>query len=404
VDLRNSLRKRIPLYFSLVAVLLLLDGYLTIPLSLGLQGSQSILSHGTIRYSKLLKLRVEGTRIVDSLGSEVKLSGFNVHSKHIADPEAWQPNEDDIKWIKERGSNCIRVVVYWSDVEPTEGVYDESFFTDCLDPLISWCEKYGIYVVLDMHQWNWSPYWGGFGFPTWACDMYPQNDAGMEQCAVDFWKGQGVGSYTKQKFVDVWRLLSDRYKNRDVIAGYNVFTDPLGFYRGEYHIAELAPYVMELYNDLLTPAIRSVDPDTTIVYFMIYQNSQLDVNTKQTQPNVAWGRFWYEYSWDPYTGRYEEYKPEYYEEMKTYYAPVYKKVYSEFNAPLIWLEIGCDSTHEGNLLWVDDSLRCMEELAELYGGQGHFMWWRYGKGRSWAPRNEDGSDRPVVAILQKYQS
>lgn len=397
------MRKRATSYLSLFIILLLLNGYLTIPISFGLQGSQNIPSQGTIRYSKLLKLHVQGTRIVDSLGNEVKLSGFNIHSvPSPTDPEPYRIAEDDIKWISGKGFNCVRVVIYWSDFEPTQGVYKEAFFSDHLDPIISWCEKYGVYIILDMHQWQWSPWFTSllgeaYGFPTWACNMYPQLDEGMEQCAVDFWKDVGQGAITKAKFVDAWRFVANRYKGKNVIAAYQLFNDPIGFSNGRAHALEMGSYMMDLYNNILVPAIRAVDPDTICIYHII--EWPLTANTRQTQPNIAWGEFWYRWSWEN-TG--EPYTEEKYDSMKADFKMFYDQYCGDFNAPLIDIEIGCNFTLEGNLLWVDDAFECMNELASLYGGQGHFMWWRYGKGREWLPRNEDGSDRPVVAILQKY--
>jgi endoglycosylceramidase len=349
---------------------------------------------------RLSKLHVEGARIVDSLGTEIKLSGFNVHAKGSSDPAAWQPHEDDIKWIKERGFNCIRIVVDWSDFELVQGVYDEAFFANYLDPLVSWCEKYGVYVMIDMHQWNWSPYWGGGdGFPTWACNMYRQDDSGMEECAVDFWKGVGQGAVTKEKLVDAWRYIAARYSGRSVIAFYDLFNEPEGFANGDAHVDEIGPYVMDLYNNKLVPAIRSVDSDTICLYFPI---SNPDTMSRQTQPNVAWCKNWYHYSYED-TG--VEYTTDRYRaKLITDFKPYYDRVCGEFGVPLLQTEIGCDFTLPGNLLWVDDSLKCMSDLASPYGDKGHFFWWRYGKGREWAPRNEDGSDRPVVQILQNHVS
>ncbi|MBK7635287.1 MAG: cellulase family glycosylhydrolase [Saprospiraceae bacterium] len=60
--------------------------------------------------------------------------------------------EDDIKRIAELGFNSVRPALN-SRLFLTEGenpVYVEEGFL-LIDNLISWCKKYGIYVIIDMH-------------------------------------------------------------------------------------------------------------------------------------------------------------------------------------------------------------------------------------------------------------
>ena len=365
--------------------------------SFGLSESKNILlSYGTITNNEgLSKLRVVGILLKDSSNRTVKLAGFNVHSFH-----SWkvlQVSEEDIAWVKNNGFNAVRVVVYWSDIEKNKGVIDETFFLNYLDPLINWCEKYRVYVIIDLHQWNWSPYWDGYGVPTFYVNMYPNSSDGMTQCALDFWAGVGPGAIAKQRFVEIWRYIANRYNSRNVIAAYDLFNEPYAFYNSYEYRYTFWPQVMKFFNEQLVPAIRAVDPNTIIIYDAFYE---VDLNTLQAHENIVWGRSWYDYSAE----NVGNYSSELYEsDIQSRLAEYTNQFFNQFNAPFIILEIGGDQFLGNNLQWFNDSLRIFENLTNNYGS---FFQWCYGKDDSygWVPLTSNFTDKPLVAILQKYAS
>ena len=385
------------LYGTLITAMLL---QITVTSFLGLQNSRNISSYGIVLYSpeQLLKLHVEGNVVKDSAGNKVRITGFSGHPWHDRASE-YTLTESDIRWMADKGFNTLRAVLYWHQWEPVQGQIDETYFSNYLDPMISWCEKYGIYVILDMHQWKASPYFGGYGFPTWCCDTYPNTDDGMTQFVIDFWKNTGDATVAHQAYVDNWRYIANRYKGRAVIAGYELFNEPPadGFV-GIRSQPELASYIMNFYNNELVPTIRSVDPDTIIFYDAIssgYPYTE-EYNTKQQHSNIAWCRSQYDMINSYQNG--ESNAPN---ELNNYVSACVQKYIVDFGCPYFASEVGWQ-VNSATVEWLDDTLSFYEEKAsDKYAF--HYAWWRYSLGlEDWAPRKADGTDTAIVPILQKY--
>ncbi|MCX7943950.1 MAG: cellulase family glycosylhydrolase [Deltaproteobacteria bacterium] len=117
--------------------------------------------------------------------------------------------ESDIKWISEQGFNLIRIPIGYrtlttdEDTElPEKLTYNEPVFK-AIDELLNWCEKYGVYAIIDLQE---SP--GG------------HNDYS------DF-KGKLYENEKMQKLtVELWKYISSRYKNRDIVAMYSLLAEP----------------------------------------------------------------------------------------------------------------------------------------------------------------------------------
>lgn len=399
---------------------LLINGYSTIPSSFGLQGSQSILSHGAIQYSKLLKLHVEETRIVDSLGRQVSLAGFNVHGKWSEwanDAEPWIAcDANDLDWMKSKGFNCVRVVMYWEYLEPTQGNYDEARLAE-LDDFIDLCEVKGVYILLDMHQWGYSTHfpmgeWTGVGIPAWAGpEAYPATVEGRNQFIKDFWANQGNAAATRGYLINFWKFLTNRYKNSNCIFAYDLFNEPWAPWLGEPDGINVVFQYQDFFDKELAPAIRTVDSNTIIAYQNVgieyeWIDEQLARVKKPTVSNVIWVQNFYGESYES-AGNYDSSK-KYRNEVV--FQKLYNKFHVEFNTPIILTEIGGDMTADNNLLWIDETL---DSYYQIFGAS--WLYWHYGKigtnpGEGWLPRwnwdeppqGTDLKDMPVVAILQKY--
>jgi len=118
--------------------------------------------------------------------------------------------ESDIKWIAEQGFNLIRIPIGYrtltKDVDsplPEKLTYNEEVFS-VIDELLTWCEKYGVYAVIDLQE---SP--GGHndysGLPA-----YLYENEKMQELTVELWK-----------------YISRRYKERDIVAMYSLLAEPM---------------------------------------------------------------------------------------------------------------------------------------------------------------------------------
>lgn len=102
-----------------------------------------------------------GGRIVDATGREVLLRGVNVNS-HV---EYWQYDEElftvyafteeDADMIASMGWTLVRLLLSWSLVEPTPGVYDETYL-DEIAASVAMLRERGVYTLIDLHQDAWN--------------------------------------------------------------------------------------------------------------------------------------------------------------------------------------------------------------------------------------------------------
>jgi len=118
--------------------------------------------------------------------------------------------EADIEWISQQGFNVVRVPIGYrnlitvSDREPLTALpWNERAFAR-VDELLSWCERYGVYAVLDIQE---AP--GG------------QNDySGPPRLYED--------PLMQALTVDLWEEISRRYARRNVVAAYSLLAEPFG--------------------------------------------------------------------------------------------------------------------------------------------------------------------------------
>ncbi len=161
---------------------------------------------------------------------------------------------NDIKFIKDRGFNSIRVPF---DYKLLTG---EDFSNTCdrpgfklLDSVINWCSKYKIYAVLDMH-----------------CAPGGQTGANID----DSWGYPYLyenAEYHKQT-IKLWKEIAERYKNEKYVLGYDLLNEPIAPY---FDTARLNKMLEPLYIEI-TKAIRTVDTN----HIIILGGAQWDSNFK----------------------------------------------------------------------------------------------------------------------------
>ncbi len=147
--------------------------------------------------------------------------------------------EQDIKKIAELGFNSVRPALN-SRVFMTEDenpVFLEDGFR-LIDSLVTWCNKYGIYVILDMH--------GAPGGQTGAnIDDSPKDlpELFIEQKYQD-------------QLVSLWLKLVERYKDNPTVAAYDLLNEPLPVNTGS---AEKYKHLLIPVYQRLIDEIRKID-------------------------------------------------------------------------------------------------------------------------------------------------
>jgi endoglycosylceramidase len=208
-------------------------------------------------------VHVQGVGFTDQTGLPVVLRGVNqqggagVQSNGLA---------------LSLGSNFVRVLAPWSTVEDTAPVgglhtWNEAYLQR-LDEQVSWYEDHGVNVLIDFHQYKWSPYFGTgeTGIPGWFYNdvrpgLYPKTDTGMKQAMGDWWT-DAVG---RQDYLAFVRMMVNRYGSHANVVGYEVFNEPMVGNLGETHASTQAVVSWEA---PIVNAIRLRDPERA-VFFML---------------------------------------------------------------------------------------------------------------------------------------
>ena len=220
---------------------------------------------------KLPFLRVKGTGIVDesgrpiilkgvALGGWLMMEGYMLSGRNIAEKtfkESFEKElgrealedftrsfrdtfirESDIKNIKAWGANCIRIPFNYrvAEFEDRPFSFNEEGIK-YLDRAIEWCEKYGLYCILDMHA---AP---GAQNPDWHSDCTGE---------VKFFSD----AFNQDRYFRLWHFLADRYKGVSAVAGYDVLNEPV--------LPLLQESLLKGIYERVTKEIRDVDKNHII--------------------------------------------------------------------------------------------------------------------------------------------
>jgi endoglucanase len=124
-------------------------------------------------------------------------------------------SEKDIEALKKMGFNSVRLPMHYNlfslpvDKEPVAGqnTWLETGF-ELTDNLLSWCKKYNIYLILDLHA---TP--GGQGNDRPIADI--------DTLKPRLWQSEA----NQMKTIAVWKKLAERYKNEEWIGGYDLINE-----------------------------------------------------------------------------------------------------------------------------------------------------------------------------------
>lgn len=186
----------------------------------------------------------DGTRFVDESGRQVFFNGVNISLKGEKKGEKTVYKFDNVteKFIAslhQRGINLIRLILTWDGVEPHPGIYDEVYL-DNYRKIVSWCEQYGIYFILDMHQDLYSSRIGD-GAPEWAtltdgcpiekpvaiwAEGYFYSRA-VAHSFEHFWNNTPVyGKGLQEWYAAMWQHVIRAFADSPALLGYDFLNEP----------------------------------------------------------------------------------------------------------------------------------------------------------------------------------
>lgn len=150
--------------------------------------------------------------------------------------------EQDMKQIADWGTDHVRVPLDYEVIMEDDGIFKEEGFT-YIDNCISWCKKYGLHMILDLHKTL------GYMFDLGAV---ANPDLFFEDVKL------------QDDFITIWRTLAWRYGK---------YADMLAF---ELLNEIVNPAYTQVWNEIAARAIkeiRTIAPDTYIIVGGVNYNS-----------------------------------------------------------------------------------------------------------------------------------
>lgn len=170
-------------------------------------------------------------------------------------------NEEDIRFIKSLGATVVRLPVNYRHFERDDAPFQylEKGFAR-LDHAVEWCEKHGIYLIIDLHAVQ------GWQNTDWHSDNPSRQTL--------FWTQKQF----QDRFVALWEEFARRYKGKNAVAGYNLINEPVtnapyGRFTNTY--IPNFDIINAIYRRAVN-AIRAIDPDHIIFLEGDYFSSRFE--------------------------------------------------------------------------------------------------------------------------------
>ncbi len=166
---------------------------------------------------------------------------------------------DDFAQMRALGFDVVRLVLNWSQLEPTPGRYSTTYLAR-VQQVVGWARQQGIYLILDMHQDQYSRYilpgnpadlpagctssGGGDGAPAWAvftdgkpaCALFGESDLNPAESAAfyNFWhnhpvdapQGEAPGTGLQDHYIGALATLARVFEHNPTVLGYEVMNEP----------------------------------------------------------------------------------------------------------------------------------------------------------------------------------
>ena len=189
------------------------------------------------------RITTKGLCFVDEKGRTRIFNGMNMDDKEIRDTYRHNLDDEFFEKYRANGFNLIRLAIQWANLEPQPGQYSESYLKS-IDEVFARAEKYGVYILIDMHQDLYSGFdgvGGGDGAPAWACMMdghkaKPYKFVWAEayffgkwvhSCFDHFWHNDEVcGKGLQDHYADMWRVMARRYGDSPALFGFDLMNEP----------------------------------------------------------------------------------------------------------------------------------------------------------------------------------
>jgi endoglycosylceramidase len=297
-------------------------------------------------------LTVKDTWITDSTGKALLLRGVN-YPGYECSPLGLH-SESDYAAFAQTGFNVVRLPISWANLEPSRGLFDVGFLLWHVDQDVQWAKEYGLYIVLDMHQYLWASKFGGCGAPDWSVATYSPDELGMRRAVSNFWADASL----QDQLVMVWKNVARHYANETTIAGYDLFNEPFVY---TSIIPGLNASNVDSFNIKATAAIRTVDQN----HIIFLEPANMNTYKTSFDSKIVWSPHFYPLSFAP------EYYPENVTVLEADLAAKYQTFVLQSHLPMWIGEFGAFMNDSS----ADNWLRDAKSLFDKY--QVGWAWWPY---------------------------
>jgi len=273
-------------------------------------------------------------------------------------------SEDDVIYLKSLGTTVVRLPLNYHHFE-TDGrpfEYLETGFAR-LDRTLGWCERHGVYAVLDMHA---VPGWQN---PDWHCDNSTRHTL--------FWQH----THFQDRFVALWEEFARRYKGRAVIAGYDVMNEPVSnapFGRFSNLYEPDWDAVNRLYSRVTT-AIRAIDPDHIVFLEGDLFSREFDGLEPPFAANLVYSSHNYTdggFGPGPYPGLINGEPWNFEKQTQFFLSASGTRFTQKYDVPLWVSEFG--AVYNGPADEIPDRLRALHDQLAVFNQHGvHWTMWTY---------------------------
>ncbi|CAL8072926.1 unnamed protein product [Calicophoron daubneyi] len=238
-------------------------------------------------FTDKVRLNEDGM-FVDSSSRVMLFHGFNTVVKRFPWYDLQMKNESRLKIYKNLGFNVVRLGLMWSGVMPLKSTVNQTYLEE-IEKIVDLCEKYGLYVLLDMHQDELSSKFNSYdGVPLWLMNEFPRISSDYKypwpfekpptrkfynyltyacaECAEQLYTNLSIFKY----WGDFWEVVADRFKQKNNVLGYELINEPpmSNFYK---RYESLSPayvgkhHLLPVY-DYLVKRIRVKDQQTLVFF------------------------------------------------------------------------------------------------------------------------------------------
>mgnify|MGYP000020469896 CR=1 FL=1 len=320
-------------------------------------------------------LKVKGRSIVGEDGRKVILRGVN----YVGMEFGWLKHREEHFALVARWSlNVVRLPFAWAYLEPKPGVIDKAYLA-LMVRNVALAKKHGLYVVLDFHQWKWSPKFKGCGLPDWSSPDAPDEAT----ASILFFKDESKWELVAR----VWRLLAEIFRDEPCIAAYDIFNEPIpnDDLMPRWEFARLTARFYEY----VAERIREVDPNHIVMYMPPWGSDVEHVFSIDAPNSVLTGHFYAGGTWDGVTGYEHITKEELVKSLEEWVRA------AERLGVALWMgEFGVASQAYRAIDWARDVVEAMDKYV-----LGWAYWCLWLEDVSFALLNSDGTPKEIANVL-----